>query len=369
MRRLALLLLAPLLLAADFATVKPGVPLRFPADHGAHPAFRTEWWYVTGWLAPKSGTSAQGAGTGARGAVTTAPGSVTAGPGLGIQITFFRTRIPRTGPSRSRFGTEQVIFAHAAIADPATGRLRHATRIARAGFGLAQAREGDLDVAVDDWRLWRSPDGRLHGHVVVDGQTLDLAFTPTQPVIAQGQGGYSQKGPSPSEASHYYSWPHLRSVGTLAGKSVEGVAWLDREWSSTLLNRQAVGWDWLGLNLDNGGALTLFRVRDRQGRALWAGGSHRDAHGKTTIFQPQDVDWQAAGWWRSPRSGARWPVQPVVRYRLGSAWQPLEIKALMPDQELDSRRGGGPLYWEGAITVPGGRGYLELTGYASPLRM
>jgi len=369
MRRLVLLLLAPLLLAAEFAIVKPDVPLRFPADHGAHPAFRTEWWYVTGWLRPQTGTKTPQSGTGVRTTGTNARRTATGGPEMGMQITFFRTRIPRAGPSRSRFGTDQVIFAHAAIADPATGRLRHATRIARAGFGLAQAREGDMDVVVDDWRLWRSSDGRLHGRVVVDGQRLDLVFTPTQKIIAQGQGGYSQKGPSPSEASHYYSWPQLRSAGTLAGTPVEGVAWLDREWSSTLLNRQAVGWDWLGLNLDDGGALTLFRVRDHQGRALWAGGSHRDVHGKTTIFQPQDVDWRSAGWWRSPRSGARWPVQPLVRYRLNKGWQQLEIKPLMPDQELDSRRGGGPLYWEGAITVPGGRGYLELTGYASPLRM
>jgi predicted secreted hydrolase len=348
MRRVALLLLAPLLLAADFAPVKPGVPFRFPADHGAHPAFRTEWWYVTGWVQPKSGTSAQAAG---------------------IQITFFRTRLPRRAPNRSRFATEQVIFAHAAIADPATGRLRHATRIARSGFGLAQARVGDMDVAVDDWRLWRGADGRLHGQVVVDGQRLDLAFTPRQPIILQGRAGYSQKGPNPSEASHYYSWPQLATTGTLAGKPVVGTAWLDREWSSTLLNPRAVGWDWLGLNLDDGGALTLFRVRDTNGRALWAGGSHRDRAGKTQIFQPQDVDWQAAGWWQSPRSGARWPVRPMVRYRLGSQWQTLEIKPLMPDQELDSRSGGGPLYWEGAVTVPGGRGYLELTGYSAPLRM
>ncbi len=348
MRRRALMLLAPLLLAADFAPVRPGVALRFPADHGAHPAFRTEWWYVTGWLRPA--------------AVTSAPAS-------GTQITFFRTRVPRAGTSGSRFATEQVIFAHAAIADPATGRLRHATRIARSGFGLAQAREGDLDVAVDDWRLWRGRDGRLHAHVVVAGEALDLAFTPTQPLLLQGRGGYSQKGPSPSEASHYYSWPQLRISGARAGKPVAGTAWLDREWSSTLLNPRAVGWDWLGLNLDDGGALTLFRVRDRQGQAVWAGGSHRDARGKTVVFQPDEVDWRAAGWWRSPRSGARWPVGPQVRYRLNNQWQRIEIKPLMPDQELDSRTGGGPLYWEGAVTVPGGRGYLELTGYAAPLRM
>ncbi len=348
MRRVLLLALAPLLLAADFAAVKPGVTLRFPADHGAHPAFRTEWWYVTGWVRQPSATGARDAG---------------------IQITFFRTRVPRLATNRSRFGVDQVIFAHAAIADPATGRLRHATRIAREGFGLAQARVGDMDVAVDDWRLWRSADGRLHGVVTVDGQRLDLIFTPRQPIILQGRAGYSQKGPSPSEASHYYSWPQLATSGTLAGKAVTGIAWLDREWSSTLLNPRAVGWDWLGLNLDDGGALTLFRVRDGQGKALWAGGSHRDASGKTHVFQPQDVDWQAAGWWTSPRSGARWPVQPLVRYRLSGQWQRLEIKPLMPDQELDSRAGGGPLYWEGAVRTPGGRGYLELTGYSAPLRM
>lgn len=355
MRRRLLLLLAPLLLAADFAPVKPGVPLRFPADHGAHPAFRTEWWYVTGWLQPRSATGGSLAST-------------SAGK-TGIQITFFRTRVPRATPNPSRFATEQVIFAHAAIADPATGRLRHATRIARAGFGLAQARVGDLDVMVDDWRLWRGRDGRLHGRVVVDGQRLDLAFTPTQPLLPQGRAGYSQKGPNPSEASHYYSWPQLRVSGAMAGRPVAGTAWLDREWSSTLLNRHAVGWDWLGLNLDDGAALTLFRVRDGQGRALWGGGSHRDAKGKTVVFQPQDIDWQAAGWWKSPRSSARWPVRPLVRYRLNNGWQQIEITPLMSDQELDSRRGGGPLYWEGAVSVPGGRGYLELTGYASPLQM
>ncbi len=348
MRRLLLLLAFPLLLAADFAVVRPGVPMRFPADHGAHPAFRTEWWYVTGWVKSGVGTSARD---------------------MGIQITFFRTRVPRLATNRSRFASEQVIFAHAAIADPATGKLKHATRIARSGFGLAQAREGDLDVAVDDWRLWRTPDGRLHGVVGVEGQRFDLAFTPSVPVIVQGQGGYSQKGPSASEASHYYSWPQMKISGSMAGKPVTGTAWLDREWSSTLLNPRAVGWDWLGLNLDDGGALTLFRMRDASGRALWAGGSHRDATGKTVVFQPQDVDWQAAGWWKSPRSGARWPVRPVVRYRLNNRWQSIEIKPLMPDQELDSRAGGGPLYWEGAVTMTGGRGYLELTGYSAPLRM
>jgi predicted secreted hydrolase len=357
MRRLAaivLALLAPLLLlgagAPPFAAVRHGVPLRFPADHGAHPDFRTEWWYVTGWLDTPQGPR-------------------------GFQITFFRSRPELAQDNPSAFTPRQIIFAHAALSDPGHGRLRHATRIARAGFGLAQARVGDMDVKVDDWQLRRAADGRLHAKVAGDGFALDLAFTPTQGVILQGRGGYSQKGPDPAEASHYYSWPHLKVAGRLNGKPVAGTAWLDREWSSTLLNPAAVGWDWLGLNMDDGSALTLFRVRDGKGGAVWAGGSHRDAGGRLVVLGREDVRWEAGGWWQSPRSQARWPVRPVVEYRADGRWRRITVAPLMQDQELDSRSGGGPLYWEGAVRVApdggraGGRGYLELTGYGAPLKM
>jgi predicted secreted hydrolase len=342
--RFLLLLLAPLLLAATFAPVRPGVPLRFPADHGAHPDFRTEWWYVTGWL-----NTAQGK--------------------KGFQITFFRTRPDIDTANPSSFVPRQVIFAHAALADPARGKLRHAARIARAGFGLANARVGDMDVTLDDWRLWRGKDGKLHAKLAGDGFAFDLAFTPTQPVILQGEAGFSRKGPGAGEASHYYSWPHLAVAGRLDGQAVTGTAWLDREWSSTLMNPRAVGWDWLGLNMDDGSAVTLFRMRDGKGGALWAGGSHRSKAGVLTVLKPEDVRWQAGGWWQSPRSNARWPVRPMVALRVGGAWRELPVVPMMADQELDSRMSGGPVYWEGAVTVPGGRGYLELTGYAAPLRM
>jgi predicted secreted hydrolase len=335
--------------APAFTAVKPGAAMAFPRDHGAHPDFRTEWWYVTGWLKTAQGHD------------------------LGFQITFFRSRLAVDSANPSRFTPGQILFSHAALSDPGTGKLVHAQRIARAGFGLAEARTADTHVVIDDWRLDRGADGRFTAHVAGKGFALDLVLSPTQAVILQGQGGYSQKGPAASEASHYYSLPHLRVSGRVsrAGKAanVTGTAWLDREWSSTLLNSRAVGWDWLGLNMDDGGALTLFRVRDARGGDVWAGGSYRDSKGVQTRLGPDDVRFMPGRRWRSPRTGADYPVAPQVIVRLNKRDRVIPVTPMFDDQELDSRGGGGPVYWEGAVRVPGGRGYLEMTGYAAPLKM
>jgi len=343
------LLLALPAAASDYAPVRPGVVLAFPADHGAHPGFRTEWWYATGWLKTKGGED------------------------LGFQITFFRTRTGADPANPSRFTPHQILFAHAALSDPRHGKLRHAQRLARAGFGLAEAGTSDMALTLDDWSMQRHADGRIHGRVGGEDFALDLTMQPTQPVLRQGQAGYSQKGPDPSEASHYYTLPQLRISGTLmrGGKSeaVTGTGWLDREWSSTLMNKNASGWDWLGLNMDDGSALTLFRMRHKDGHALWAGGSLRDAKGRLTILKPEDVRFLPGRKWRSSRTGTRYPVAPVIEVRLPSGVRRLPVTPLMDDQELDSRKGGGPVYWEGAVTVPGGRGYLEMTGYLTPLSM
>ena len=273
----------------------------------------------------------------------------------------------------SKFAPNQIIFAHAAISDPKTGHLRHAQRIARAGFGLAEASSADTDVVLDDWTLRRRADGTFAAKVTAEDFALDLVLTPTQAAILQGDAGYSQKGPDPAEASHYFSMPQLKVGGTVArgGKpaAVTGKAWLDREWSSTLLNPRAVGWDWLGLNMDDGGALTLFRVRDKAGKPVWAGGSYRDKAGRVTKFGPGNVRFEVGRQWKSPRTGAVYPVAPKVIVRLDGTDRIIPVTPLFDDQELDSRRGGGPVYWEGAVRVPGGRGYLEMTGYAAPLKM
>ncbi|OYY90314.1 MAG: carotenoid 1,2-hydratase [Sphingomonas sp. 28-66-16] len=355
MRRVALLLavLAGLVAAGPSrptgAVVIPGKTLRFPNDHGAHPAFRTEWWYVTGQVRTPEGRR------------------------LGFQITFFRTT-PSSDPANpSRFAARQVLFAHAALSDPGIGHLLHGERAARAGFGLAQARIGDADIAIADWRLRRMPDGRYTTRVTTPKFALALILAPTQPPLPQGAGGYSRKGPRPDQASYYYSVPHLAVAGTLArgGTStrVTGEAWLDREWSSSYLGSDAVGWDWTGLNLDDGAALMAFRIRRADGSTLWAGGSIRRADGRVTTFAPGDVRFDVLRRWRSPRTGALYPVVQRLTVRLPEGLRQWRLDPLFADQELDARRAGQPVYWEGAVQTEGGQGYLELTGYAGRLRM
>uniref|UniRef100_UPI0035C9B1F7 lipocalin-like domain-containing protein n=1 Tax=uncultured Sphingomonas sp. TaxID=158754 RepID=UPI0035C9B1F7 len=332
-----------------YPVVKPGISLSFPRDHGAHPAFRTEWWYVTGWLRTADGAD------------------------LGFQVTFFRTRPPVDPANPSRFAATQVMFAHAALSDPNLGRLLHGERSARAGFGLAGASTGDADVAIRDWRLRRLRDGRWATHVASPNFTLALNLAPTQPPLLQGYHGYSRKGPQPQAASYYYSVPHLKVLGTvLRGGTpiaVTGEAWLDREWSSNYLQPDAQGWDWTGLNFDDGSALMAFRIRRKTGGTLWAGGSFRRADGMTVALAPGDVAFRPLRQWRSPSTGAAYPVSQELIVRLPDGICRWPLVPLFAAQELDARRSGLPVYWEGAVRTRGALGYLELTGYDRRLRM
>jgi predicted secreted hydrolase len=338
-------------LAADrveYAKVPTEHPVLLPRDHGAHPGFRLEWWYVTGWLDTKGGP-------------------------VGFQVTFFRTRMPFDDGNPSRFTPRQVILAHVALADPAVGRLRHGQRVAREGFGLAEASTTDTNVVLDDWSLVREADGTFATKAGGEGFGLDLRFRPTQPALLQGDQGYSRKGPDVGDASAYFSLPHLAVSGKLTRGSrtetVTGTAWLDREWSSSLLNARSVGWDWAGLNMDDGGAVTVFRVRDAQGHPLWAGGSVRTRDGALTILGPKDVAFETRRAWRSPRTGTDYPVETTVSVTTPSGIRRFALRPLLDDQELDARPTGGPLYWEGAVSVEGGRGYLELVGYGAKVNL
>ena len=332
--------------ATDFAPVVAGRTLQFPEDEGSHPEFRTEWWYVTGWL------------------------DVTPTP-LGFQVTFFRTRPHPDTPNPSRFNPRHILIAHAAISEPAHGRLRHESRSARAGFGLAEATIGATNVWIDAWQL-RSKRGQYSAQIDAEDFSLALDFEPTQPPLLHGDHGFSRKGPDRASASYYYSLPHLRVEGRVRigsrSRNVTGSAWLDHEWSSRIMDAHAVGWDWVGLNMDDGSAIMAFKMRRRDGSTHWAGATVRDAAGVTRTLAPQEIAWETQRRWRSPRSGASYPV--ATRLKLGAS--SLDLVPLMDDQESDSRRSTGAIYWEGAVTASTdaqriGHGYLELTGYVKPL--
>ena len=344
--------------------------LRFPADHGAHPDTHIEWWYVTGWLSASAGPADK------------------LEPEFGFQVTFFRTRTGLAQASTSRFAARQLVFAHVALTDLASGAhgggLLHDQRAAREGFGLVQtpAAAGSQVVQLRDWSLQRSPAttsdeaGGLRIAVRTDRFALTLALAGTQPILLQGDAGYSQKGPDPRQASHYYSEPQLAVRGRVerAGapaRDVRGRAWLDHEWSNEYLAPEAVGWDWVGFNLLDGGALMAFRLRRADGSALWAGGSLRDAAGRLRVFGASDVRFEPLRRWTSPRTQAVYPVEWMLTTPAGR-WR---VVALQDDQELDSRESTGSLYWEGISALHddgggiAGYGYLELTGYAGKLRL
>ena len=344
------LLAALWLPAAASVSALPQRELRFPRDHGAHPELRTEWWYITG--------QAQ---AGER--------------RFGFQVTFFRSRVDGNEGLSSAFAVRQLLFAHAAVTDLQGQRLWHAQRIAREGFGLAQAATQDADLLLRDWSLARAADGRWRARIPAGDFALDLRFTPTQPLLLQGRAGLSRKGPQPEQASYYYSLPQLQAEGRLRLQgqelAVQGRAWLDHEWSEALLHPQAVGWDWIGMNLEDGSALTAFRLRRADGSTLWDGGSHRAPGRATQVFDAGATRFTPGRLWTSPASGARYPVEWTVDTPAGR----YQVRALLDAQELDSRASTGAMYWEGLsqlLDAQGreiGRGYLEMTGYAARLQL
>jgi predicted secreted hydrolase len=350
--------------APDYAPVLPGRVLRFPADHAAHPDFRTEWWYITGALdAPHEH--------------------------IGFQFTLFRSRLiaPDWTPEQraNPLALQQLMFAHGAVSDARRGKILHAERAARvplgAGFSLT-----DCDHFIGNWRIWREdaqPAGqseRFRIQVRDPQLAFDLTLALTQPRMLQGQGGYSQKGPDPRLSSYYVSLPQLAVSGTIrlpdATNSAppiaaRGRAWFDQEWSSEVLGDTGVGWDWIGINLDDGGSLMAFQIRDAAGRAVYAHAALRDAAGRMTQYGADEVRFEPLRYWVSPRhgqGGARYPVAQRITF----GPHRIETAPVMDDQELITQRLGRVAYWEGLSRVSGtlqGRGYLEMTGYAGRLNL
>ena len=358
MKRRTVLTLLPAALglpAAAHAAVRRGRVLAFPRDHGTHNDTGTEWWYATGWMGTEQA------------------------PRLGFQLTFFRSSTGLAAGSTSRFAARHLLFAHAAVTDLQAGRHLHAQRITRWSGDPravpARAADDDTDVHIGDWHLRRGSGNGYEARLPGDDFALDLVLPTTQPVLLQGDAGFSRKGPLEHQASHYYSQPQLQVQGsiTLGGQRIAlpGRAWLDHEWSDAYLAPEAEGWDWMGLNLFDGSALTVFQLRRADGSALWAGGSHRPAGGGTRAFSPDAVRCTAGRRWTSPATQASYPVQWEVDTPAGR----FTVRSLLDAQEMDSSGSTGTVYWEGLSEVLDGSGrrvglgYLEMTGYRGRLQM
>lgn len=316
---------------------------RFPADHGPHPEFRTEWWYYTGNLSTREGRR------------------------FGFQLTFFRSALAPSMPERSSaWAARQVYLAHFTVSDAEGGRFHSFERWSRGALGLAGARGEPFRVWLEDWSA--AGDSAMRLRAAEDGVALDLALQPGKPPVLQGERGLSRKSAETGNASYYYSLTRMPAAGTVSvgGErfTVSGLAWMDREWSTSSLGRDQVGWDWFALQLEDGRDLMLYRLRRADGSS--------DPLSKGTLVGPQgesrhlalkDFDLEVRGHWESPRSGARYPSR--WRLRIPSAGLDLSLEPLLADQELDvSFR-----YWEGAVRVEGsarGRGYVEMTGYTDP---
>ncbi|HZF13984.1 MAG TPA: lipocalin-like domain-containing protein [Thermoanaerobaculia bacterium] len=341
--------------AEGFAQVLAPRAFRFPADHGPHPEFRTEWWYYTGNLATQAGRR------------------------FGFQLTFFRHALSPHPPERaSRWAASQVYLAHFALTDVEGGRFHSFERLERGALGLAGAEALPFRVWLGDWssRLAGGPEGvstatpmhlRAAAHAA-DTASIDLTLEAGKPPVLEGDHGLSRKGAEPGQASYYYSLSRMPAAGTVGvgGErfAVSGLAWMDREWSTRSLGRDQVGWDWFALQLADGREVMLYRLRRRDGSVdPSSSGTLIAADGSSRPLSLADFRLETSGSWTSPRSGARYPAR--FRLRLPAAGLDLDVRPLLADQELDTSF----RYWEGAVAVAGtvaGSGYVELTGYAEP---
>ncbi len=331
----------------------------FPEDHGAHPAYRNEWWYITGNLENSAGLR------------------------FGFHVTFFRVANPPATPTDNRHSSHWVskefYMAHFAMTEGLTGQTAANSssfeRFSRAAAGLSGAQVSNTNlntvkVWLDDWQLnARQVNDKLVWQLSLkEGDySLQMNLTPEKPVVLQGNAGYSQKSAHPCNASYYYSIPRLRADGQImvAGKKhdVTGSAWLDREWSSSALADTQTGWDWFAIQLNDGRDLMLYNLRQTDGGIdPYSYAVEIDRQGNKRQIPIDQIVIEIQHWWQSD-SGSRYPVAGTIHRK--DTGEVLVFTPLKENQELDFT----VRYWEGAIDLTNingekiGHGYLELTGY------
>lgn len=325
--------------ADGFAAVTPGRAFSFPDDHGPHPGYRIEWWYVTANLSDANGAR------------------------YGAQWTLFRQAM-MPGNSGEGWDSKQIWMGHIAVTNAVTHRF--AETLSRGGIGTAGVAALPLHAWIDDWSL-QGGDGFDAMRVTpldlrADAADFSVALTlqANAPLALQGDAGFSRKSDE-EQASYYYSQPFFRAMGRIAidGKPVDvtGHAWLDREWSSQPLSVNQTGWDWLSLHLDDGAKLMLYRLRGRDGVA-YVSGNWIAPDASSVQLSSREIT--ATPLAMSAVAGRQMPKS----WRITVASRGIEIVTtpLNPQSWMATRFP----YWEGPIGFSGshsGVGYLEMTGY------
>jgi predicted secreted hydrolase len=328
----------------------------FPRDHGAHPEFRTEWWYFTGNLRDGAGNR------------------------YGYQLTFFRqgVRLKPADP-KNPWSLRDLYPAHFAVTDVSNGMFRFAEQITRSGPGLSGASVDGMNVWNLGWSAKMKGD-TIHLQAAHEGLALSLVLKPRKPLTLQGAKGLSRRGPGNGQASYYYSFTDLATRGTIRTDdsqmpvAVEGVSWFDQEFGSNVLSKDQVGWDWFSIHLSDGRDLMLFFLRKKDGTVeKESSGTLVESDGKSRHLKRSEISVEVLGTWKSPKSSGTYPNR--WRVRILAAGLDLELATLVAAQELITAGSTGVTYWEGAVDGKGasaGRpvtceGYVEMTGYAGSL--
>ena len=355
----------PQLTSDGYAVPQPGRHFVFPRDHGSHPEFAIDWWYITGHLTATNDSS------------------------FGFQATFFRRALVPPGAtnnsSSAAFGSSQIYLAHMALVNKKSGNFSYQEKLNRDGWD-ADSSTNTLALRNGNWSL-RLVQGtnavpeifELQGGVGADA-TFTLNLIPKTPLVIFGTNGVSRKAADPCASSHYLTFPRLAAKGILTlnetNLAVSGEAWMDHEFSSSQLGKDQVGWDWLSLQLSDGRELMAYRMRCKDGSTdpfstvAWI-----DRKGQIQQIGPDNFNWAALAHWHSYKSGADYPslVQLEALNPASGKTEKFIIQPIVADQELTGKVGGVG-YWEGACRVLNtkndeiGQAYMELTGYSKSLK-
>lgn len=338
----------------NFREAAPGRSLIFPKDHGKHPDFETEWWYFTG--------------------------NLDSGQGLrkwGFHLTFFRRSMFKAASNAfSKWGVRDIYPAHFALSDLHNKQFFHSQLLTREGPGLADAASDNLDVRVRDWSA-KLVDGEVLLSAREKDYSLSLRLVPEKPLVLHGKEGFSRKSSQKGQASYYYSFTRLKADGVLTFKGerqeVSGLAWMDHEFTSSMVLPDQTGWDWFSIQLDDGTEVMVSRMRKKSGSLERPFGTIVEKDGVATDLEGQEIAISPMRTWKSPQSHAVYPSGWTLTIPGQNII--LRVEPAFENQELAGEGSVGIVYWEGAVFVTGtrdgrpvkGRGYVELTGYAGSL--